>query len=191
LVFIAGSMGPAGQLMKPYGPLEQDVVFESFAAQAQALDDAGVDLLVIETQFDINEAALAVQAVRSVSSLPLVCSFSYDRGTRTMMGVTPTQMAAGIGAMDVDMLGVNCGSSLDENLLALIELKKATGLPLWFKPNAGKPELGKDGTTHYHLDPQVMGDHAAKWIDAGAQVIGGCCGTTPAHLERISNNVKL
>ena len=92
-VLIAGSIGPSGQMLKPLGPLEVDEAIASFAEQAKALEDGGVDFLVIETQFDIAEATAAIQGAQSVTNLPIVCSFSYDRGVRTMMGVKPSQMA--------------------------------------------------------------------------------------------------
>jgi 5-methyltetrahydrofolate--homocysteine methyltransferase len=189
-VFVAGSIGPSGKLLKPYGPLEETDVYESFAAQIKALSEAGVDLLVIETQFDLREASIAVEAAKSVSDLPLVCSFSYDRGNRTMMGVRPAQMASEIEPLGVDMLGVNCGRSLEENLEALKELYAATDLPLWYKPNAGLPELDPDGNTIYNLTPQEMGSRVGSAIDFGAQVIGGCCGTSPSHLAQIAKSVK-
>ena len=104
----------------PWGTLGEEEAEENFREQARILCESGVDLIVIETQFDLNEAKAAVRGVRSVDAqIPLVCSFSYDRGTRTMMGVRPEDMAEAIGAMDVDVLGINCGRSLDENLQAL------------------------------------------------------------------------
>jgi 5-methyltetrahydrofolate--homocysteine methyltransferase len=189
-VFVAGSMGPAGKLLKPYGPLDEDDVFNSYSAQAKALNDAGADVLVIETQFDLREAILAINAIKEVSGLPIVCSFSYDRGNRTMMGVRPAQVASEIGPLGVDMLGVNCGRSLEENLVALKELSSATELPLWFKPNAGSPELESDGTTSYKLTPNELGEYVESWIATGAKVIGGCCGTSPAHLMAIAKAGK-
>lgn len=187
--WVAGSLGPSGALLQPYGPLEEGQVYESYAAQAQALTEAGSDLLVIETQFDLKEAEIAVRAVRAVSPLPLVCSFSYDRGTRTMMGVRPAQMAAHFANLGVDLLGVNCGRSLEENLAALKELRQATHLPIWFKPNAGLPQLDAQGNAYYAFSPEDMGAQVPLWIEAGAQVVGGCCGTTPAHLEQIAKGV--
>ena len=190
VVYIGGSLGPAGGLLKPYGPLEPEMVFENYAEQAKSLQDSGVDFFVIETQFDLNEASQAVQAVRKVSSLPLVCSFSYDRGLRTMMGVKPAQMAETIGSLAVDMLGVNCGRSLKENLEALKQLREASKLPLWFKPNAGLPEVDSQGNSVYSISPQEMGTHLVESLAIGAQVIGGCCGTSPAHLSSIADSIK-
>ena len=113
---VAGSIGPTGHLLKPLGPLEEADAVAVFTAQAQALTAAGVDLLVIETQFDLGEARSAIKGVRSVSNLPLVVSFSYDRGTRTMMGVRPASMAAELADLGVDVLGINCGRSLEDNI---------------------------------------------------------------------------
>jgi 5-methyltetrahydrofolate--homocysteine methyltransferase len=145
---------------------------------------------VIETQFDINEATTAIQGAQSVSKLPIVCSFSYDRGTRTMMGVKPAQMAKAIAPLGVAVLGINCGRSLDENLAALQELRKNTDLPIWFKPNAGMPELDEDNNPTYSVNPEQMGAHVPQWIAAGAQIIGGCCGNSPEHIRAIARTVN-
>ncbi len=190
-VYVAGSIGPCGKLLKPYGPMEAGEVYTSFLAQVQALADAGVDILVVETQFDIQEAALALKAAQAAAAqIPLVCSFSYDRGVRSMMGVSPAKMAAQLCDLGPDLLGINCGRSLEDNLNALQELRKATDLPLWFKPNAGLPKVDKQGSTYYDLSPQEMGALALQWVAQGAAVIGGCCGTSPDHLAAIAAAVK-
>jgi 5-methyltetrahydrofolate--homocysteine methyltransferase len=203
---VAGSIGPTGQLLKPYGPLEEADAVAAFAAQAGWLAEAGVDFLVVETQFDLGEAKAAIQGVRSVTDLPVVCSFSYDRGVRTMMGVKPAQAGHALAELGVDMVGINCGRSLEENLANLKELKAAVtserapgvtpeatpevSLPVWFKPNAGLPRLDEHGDPTYDVTPEVMGQLAAQWVAAGAQVVGGCCGTSPAHLRQIALAVK-
>lgn len=189
-VLVAGSIGPTGHLLKPLGPLDEDEAIAVFAAQAEALSQADVDLLVIETQFDLGEARAAVRGARSVSTLPLVVSFSYDRGTRTMMGVRPSVMAAEMDGLGVDVLGINCGRSLEDNLKALGELRSATTLPVWFKPNAGLPVLDEDAIPTYTITPERMGSEAIGWLAAGANVVGGCCGTSPAHLAAIARAVK-
>ena len=187
---VAGSIGPTGQLLKPLGPLEESQAEAAFAEQARALVEAGVDLIVVETQFDLTEASAALRAVRSVSAeIPLVCSFSFDRGKRTMMGVKPSQVAETLPALGAQVLGINCGRSLDENLEALRQLRAATDLPLWFKPNAGLPEVDAEGNPIYRLSPAEMGAQAALWLQAGAQVVGGCCGTSPAHLQSVAQAV--
>lgn len=186
---VAGSLGPIGQLIKPLGPLEEADAERAYAALGRALGDAGVDLLLVETQFDLTEASAAVRGVRASSTLPLVGSFSFDRGTRSMMGVKPAQAAAALESLGVDVVGINCGRSLEENLQALTELRAATSMPVWFKPNAGLPHL-VDGQAAYDVTPEAMGAEAPKWVAAGAQMVGGCCGTTPAHLAAIAAAVK-
>jgi 5-methyltetrahydrofolate--homocysteine methyltransferase len=188
-VLVAASMGPTGQLLKPFGPLEESDAEQAFAEQAKLLAEAGADLLVVETQFDLTEAKAALRGARaSGGGLPVVCSFSYDRGTRTMMGVRPAQMAAELEAL-ADVLGINCGRSLDDNLKALQELRKATSRPLWFKPNAGLPRVDALGNSSYDVTPDMMGARAPEWLAAGAQVVGGCCGTSPEHLAAIARAV--
>ncbi len=190
-VLVAGSIGPTGQMLAPLGTLTVEDAEADFAAQAQILCESGVDLLVIETQFDLNEASAAVRAVRSVDGeIPLVCSFSYDRGTRTMMGVDPAAMAETIGALGVDVLGINCGRSLGENAQALAQLRRATDKPIWFKPNAGLPEMDEDGKPAYSVTPKEMGAMAPDWAAAGAQLVGGCCGTSPEHLAEIARAIR-
>lgn len=187
---IAGSMGPLGQMLKPLGLLEIEDAKKIYAEQAQVLSKAGVDLLLIETQFDINEATAAIQGAQSVSDLPIVCSFSYDRGVKTMMGTSPTKMAEAFNGMNLTALGINCGKSLEDNLTCLQELKQATDLPIWFKPNAGLPNVDEAGNAVYSTTPEDMGNKVADWTAAGAAVIGGCCGTSPAHLAAMAEEVN-
>ncbi len=188
--YIAGSMGPVGQLIKPYGTLELSEVQEAYAGQARSLTEAGVDLLVIETQFDMSEVKAAIQGVRSVSELPLVVSLSYDRGRKTMMGISPSQAGKELQDLPVDVVGINCGRSLDENLQNLVELKQVTSKPIWFKPNAGLPHIDATGKTSYETTPEMMGAQVPAWLESGAQVIGGCCGTSPEHLQKLSQHIR-
>ncbi len=150
-----------------------------------------MDLLVIETQFDLNEAQAAVRAVRSLDTqIALVCSFSYDRGVRTMMGVKPFQMAEIFNELAVDALGINCGKSLEDNLTVMKTLKENTSKPIWFKPNAGLPTSNLNGSTSYDVTPEMMGALVPAWVEAGARLVGGCCGTSPEHLAAIASIVK-
>lgn len=185
-VFVAGSMGPTGQMIEPYGTLTADTAEAAFAEQANWLAESGVDLIVVETQFDLGEALAAVRGVRSVTSLPLVCSFSYDRGTKTMMGLSPSKAAQALIDSGIDLIGINCGRSLGDNLKALQELRDVTSLPVWFKPNAGLPVVNEQGASVYQTTPQQMAENIAAWVAAGGQVIGGCCGTSPEHLAAIA-----
>lgn len=185
-VLVAGSLGPTGQLLEPLGPLAEADCVAAYAEQARALAEAGADLLVIETQFDMGEATAAIKAARATTTLPLVCSFSYDMGTRTMMGLQPDKVAAEITDLGVDVVGVNCGKSLEDNLENLRLARAATRLPVWMKPNAGLPRMTTGDHAQYDVTPEQMGEAAALWVAAGANVIGGCCGTSPAHLAEIA-----
>lgn len=185
-VLVGGSIGPLGEMLAPYGTLTETDAEAIFAEQACLLSEAGVDLLVIETQFDLNEAKAALRGAHSVTDLPLVCSFSYDRGTRTMMGVKPAQVGKEMADAGIVAVGINCGRSLEDNLKALQELRQATDLPVWFKPNAGLPGTDTDGNLFYSVTPEMMGAQVAHWIDAGARLVGGCCGTSPGHLKAIA-----
>ena len=189
-VLIAGSMGPLGQLLQPLGLLSKEEAYQAYYSLANLLAKAGADILLVETQFDINEASIGVKAASAASDLPVICSFSFDRGTRTMMGVNPANFAQEIGALDVQALGINCGKSIEQNLEVLSEIKINTELPIWFKPNAGLPVVDSSGKTIYPASPEVMADMAIKANQLGANIIGGCCGTTPEHIEAISEAIK-
>jgi 5-methyltetrahydrofolate--homocysteine methyltransferase len=189
-VLVGGSMGPLGEMLQPYGMLSEEDAEKAYAEQARVLAEAGVDLLVIETQFDLNEAKAALRGAQSVTDLPLVVSFSYDRGTRSMMGVKPAQVGRELAESGVAALGINCGRSLDDNLKVLQELREATGLPIWFKPNAGLPHNDAEGKTQYDVTPEMMAAQVPLWIAAGAQLVGGCCGTSPEHLQAIAEAAR-
>jgi 5-methyltetrahydrofolate--homocysteine methyltransferase len=187
---VAGSLGPLGEMLQPFGPLAEADAEAAYAEQARVLSEAGVDLLVIETQFDLNEAKAAIRGARSVSDLPIVCSFSYDRGTRSMMGVKPSQVAHELAECGVSALGINCGRSLEDNVKALAELRASTELPVWFKPNAGMPRTTESNELIYDVTPEMMGAQVQAWAQAGARLVGGCCGTSPEHLAAIAGAVK-
>jgi 5-methyltetrahydrofolate--homocysteine methyltransferase len=182
-------MGPLGHMLKPNGLLEVDEAEEHYRAQAAILADSGADLIVIETQFDIQEASAAVRGASAATDIALVCFFSYDRGARTMMGVKPKDTADALNESGICALGINCGKSLGDNFNVLRELAQATDLPIWFKPNAGLPKVSATGATEYDIDLQAMAAGVSDWMAAGARVIGGCCGTTPAHLKSIADQV--
>ncbi len=189
-VMVAGSMGPTGLLMEPFGELTHDDVANAYAEQAAALTEGGADLLVLETFFALEEATAAIEGVQRASKLPLVVSFSFDQGTRTMMGLTPTQVAKTMAPLGVAALGANCGRSLDEMIQVVQEYVAAnTGLPLWIKPNAGLPRMDGDISV-YDTTPETMGEYAKKFVVAGAKMVGGCCGSSPAHVAAIATAVK-
>ena len=189
-ILVAGSIGPTGQLMKPYGPLTSDEVVAAFTEQVRGLVAGGVDLLVIESMFALEEADAAFKAARAITDLPIVVSFSYDRGTRTMMGVKPAQMIKHYKAIGATLVGGNCGTSLENMELVAGEYAGAEpGFPLWIKPNADLPRMVEDATV-YDVLPDQMGEFALKYKALGARVVGGCCGNTPEHIAAIARVVN-
>lgn len=188
---VGGSLGPTGLLIKPYGPASLEDVFSSFEEQAKFLIEAGVDLLVIETQFALEEAKAAFESARRISDLPIVVSFSYDRGVRTMMGVKPSQVISTFYKDTSTIIGANCGTTLD-NMEKIIQ-EYHTAIPnahFWAKPNAGLPELDADNQAVYKVTPTEMGEYAKRFIISGARIVGGCCGSTPDHIAGIVEAVK-
>ena len=189
---VAGSMGPLGTLIKPYGPLEYDEVKATFAEQAKALSDGGVDLLLIETMFSMEETTAAFEGAKSVTDSPIVVSFSSDRGTRTMMGVKPKDVMKKYTEMGVTLVGANCGSTL-EKMEEVVKEYAATmpNFPLWVKPNAGVPHMDIETEQGvYDMGPEDMAKYSKKYVELGAKVVGGCCGNTPEHIAAIVKAVK-
>jgi 5-methyltetrahydrofolate--homocysteine methyltransferase len=191
-VLVAGSLGPVGVLIKPYGPLEAEEVKATFAEQAKALAEGGVDLLLIETMFAFEETTAAFEGARSVTDLPIVVSFSYDRGTRSMMGVKPKDVIKKYSEMGAALVGANCGTTL-ANMEAVVTEYAATvpGFPLWVKPNAGVPRMDIETEQGvYDMGPDDMAAFSRKYVELGARVVGGCCGNTPEHIAAIVKAVK-
>jgi len=191
-VLVAGSMGPTGALMKPFGPMNPEDALATYAEQAKALAEGGVDLLLIETMFAFDEADAAFQGARSATDLPIVASFSYDRGMATMMGVKPKKVVGKYQEMGAALVGANCGTTL-ENMEKIIAeyAETAPGVALWAKPNAGLPRMDVDtNIAVYDVTPGQMGEFARKYIALGARVVGGCCGSTPEHVAGIVKAMK-
>jgi len=186
---VAGSMGPTGHLFEPLGPLTRGECVENYADQAAALTEGGADLLVLETFFALDEGLAAIEGTKRVSDLPLVVSFSFDQGTRTMMGLSPTEMVEAVGPLGVAAIGANCGKSLGEADTVVAELVAVAGdAPVWAKPNAGVPKIVGDAVV-YEADPEMLAAHARRSAAQGARVVGGCCGSTPEHVAAIARAV--
>lgn len=191
-VLVAGSIGPTGSLMQPFGPASPDEINSTYLSQVEALVKGGVDLLVIETMFSMEEATSAFSAARQVTDLPIVVSFSYDRGTRTMMGVKPTQVMEYFSDSGATVVGANCGTTL-ENMEKIIQeyVSVRPGFPLWAKPNAGLPHVDENKHAVYDISPEQMGEAATRFIEHGARIVGGCCGSTPEHVAGIVSAVRM
>ncbi|MFP4395356.1 MAG: homocysteine S-methyltransferase family protein [Anaerolineales bacterium] len=192
MVFVVGDIGPTGQMLAPLGALSYDDAAAAFAAQADALMAGGVDALLIETMSDLNEVKAAIAGARQVAEdVPLLATMSFDTKGRTMMGVKPEQAATTLAALPVDVIGANCGRTLDETLTAIRKMRAA--LPdaiLMAKPNAGLPRT-EGGDLIYDVTPAVMAEYARRFVaEAGVKIFGGCCGSTAEHIRAVAAALK-
>ncbi|MEM6467609.1 MAG: betaine--homocysteine S-methyltransferase [Pseudomonadota bacterium] len=183
-IVVAGSVGPTGELLEPVGNLTHEDAVTLFRDQAEALMEGGADVLWVETISAPEELFAAAEAIASVGA-PWCCTMSFDTAGRTMMGVTSRQMVELVDQIPNKPLafGANCGVGASD-LLRTVQGFSAAGpsLPIIAKGNAGIPKF-VDGHVHYDGTPELMGDYAVMARDSGARIIGGCCGTTPAHLK--------
>ena len=190
-VVVAGSIGPSGEILQPIGALSFAEARAGFAGQAAGLVAGGVDVLWIETMSDLNEVRAAVEGVRSVTSLPIVTTMTFDTNGRTMMGVTPVQALAALRPLEPLALGGNCGNgpaeieAVVQAMYAADQTSGARATPLVAKSNAGIPEY-VNGELRYNGTPEVMACHAVRVRDLGASIIGACCGSTPAHIQAMA-----
>ena len=188
LVF--ASIGPTGKLLLS-GDVTPEEVYAAFLEQAQALADAGADALVVESMGDIAEAKLAVAAAKSTHR-PVVGCMVYDSGAhrdRTMMGTTPESDAAALADAGADVIGINCGRGIADFPALCRRMRAVTDLPLWMKANAGLPEL-VDGKAFYRTTPTDFAAFMPALVDAGAQFVGGCCGSSPDFIRETFETLR-
>jgi len=186
-VGVLGSIGPCGEFLVPLGLISEEDMTEAFARQIRAFVKGGSDVVLVETMTDLGEIGCAVRAAKENSDLPIIVSMTYDKGLKgyaTMMGVTPPAAVEALTAMGVDVIGSNCGAGMDNIIEIAGLIRPETDKPLWFKPNAGLPELVK-GETVYRETPEEFAAKAPLLIAAGANIVGGCCGTTPDHIRAL------
>ncbi len=191
LVF--ASVGPTGGMMEPLGDLIESDVVAAFAEQAKGLVAGGVDGFCIESFSDLAEAKAALAGIRSVSKRPVVVSLTFSKGARgyaTMMGVTPEQAAREIEAAGADAVGANCGIGSAQGVEIAKLMQTATKLPLWVKPNAGLPQL-VNGKTVFPETPEEFVKNALLIAKLGVKFVGGCCGTTPAHIRLLASSLSV
>ncbi len=188
--YVLGSMGPTGEFLQPLGLATEEQFHDAFAEQARALAEGGADAVIVETMTAIEEASVAVRAAKASTALVVIASFTFDPqatgGYATMMGVRPAQAAEAMFAAGADVVGSNCGTGPDHMIRIVAEMNSvAGGKPLMAMPNAGMPEL--EGTeTVFRQRPEEMAARVGPLVEAGARIIGGCCGTTPAHIAAMA-----
>jgi len=191
---VLGSIGPTGDFMEPYGNETEAAFYAAFKEQAEALAEGGADMAIIETMSSIEEAAIAVRAVRENTPLIVVASFTFNplpnHAYRTMMGVTPARMADEMLSAGAHILGANCGTGMVDMIEIIRQLRLAAPLtPLMAMANAGMPVI-EAGCTVFKETPAAMAALAPGLVEAGASIIGGCCGTGPAHIAALRQALK-
>jgi 5-methyltetrahydrofolate--homocysteine methyltransferase len=188
--YVLGDISSTGQLLKPYGDYEEKCFYDAFREQAGILAEAGVDGFIIETIFDVREAICALRACKDNFSLPVIVSIAFAtdvNGGRTIMGNTASQCAEKLTDAGADVIGANCGDIDPARMAVVISLLcSATKLPVLAQPNAGKPRL-HEGATVFDMTPESFAGGIIDCISAGAQLVGGCCGTTPDHIKAVAD----
>jgi len=190
--YISGSCGPSGELLTPYGSIEEATMSNNFTDQISVLIDAGVDLVCVETMTDLREASLAVRAAKSLSpSLPVMATLTFDRipkGYYTIMGVGIEQAVEGLSAAGADIIGSNCGHGIDTMIDIARQIRNISQKPILIQSNAGLPDQANNEVV-YPESPTYFAEKSIELIESGVSIIGGCCGTTPEHVAAVRKAV--
>lgn len=191
--YVSASVGPCGSLLRPFGDADPAEVASGYEQQIGVLAEAGADLICVETMTDIAEAEIAVRAARTIApAAPVIATMTFDltpRGPFTVMGVSVAVAAARLEAAGASVVGANCGNGVDAMLEVAHAFRSATALPIAVRPNAGLPQR-RDGKLVYLETPDRFAGAAVRLLEDGVSVVGGCCGTTPAHIEALARLSK-
>jgi 5-methyltetrahydrofolate--homocysteine methyltransferase len=192
--FVAASVGPTGHIVEDEGgDVTAEALYNAFKEQAVALAEGGADALCIETMSSLTEAIQAIKAARESTTLPVICTFTFESGARgfhTMMGLRPDTAASEAAAAGAHVVGANCGNGI-ANMIEITKQMRASapGVPILIHANAGAPVM-EDGKTVFRETPDYMASRVRELIDAGASIIGGCCGTTPDHIAAMAKAAR-
>lgn len=187
--YVAGDMTMTGKQLFPLGDLMFEELVDVYKEQARILDDEGVDLFVVETMMSLQESRAAVIAIREVSDLPIMVSLTYNEDGRTLFGTTPEVAVVVLQSLGADVIGVNCSTGPAEMAPLVAKMAEYATIPILAKPNNGFPEL-IDGKTIYRTTPEEFAQAGVSLVEAGAAIVGGCCGTTPEHIRALAGLVK-
>ncbi len=186
---VAGDMTMTGKQLFPLGDLMFDELVEVYREQAAILADAGVDLLVVETMMSLQECRAAVLAIHEVCDLPVMVTLTYNEDGRTLFGTPPEAAVTVLQSLGVDVIGINCSTGPMEMVAPVAKMAEYATVPILAKPNAGLPELDGKNTV-YRMTPEEFASAGAALVQAGASIVGGCCGTTPEHIRALNDAVK-
>ncbi len=186
---VAGDLTMTGKQLAPIGDLPFETLIGVYKEQAAVLADAGVDLFVVETMMSLQETRAALIAIREVCDLPVMASLTYESDGRTLYGTDAKTAMVVLQSLGADAVGLNCSTGPAEMISAVEQMREVANIPVLAKPNAGLPEL-EDGRTVYRMTPEEFAAAGAKLVEAGASIVGGCCGTTPAHIKALADAVE-
>ena len=191
--YVLGSVGPTGQILM-MGEVTPEEIYESFKIQVIALENGGADAIIIETMTDLDEARLAVRAAKENTDCEVICTMTFEKTLngdfRSMMGVSPTEMVNELLPEGVDIIGANCGNGIEGMIQIVKEIRMAdAGIPVLVHANAGMPYFD-EGRTSFPETPEQTAGFVQEIINAGVNIIGGCCGTTPEHIRQIARVVR-
>ena len=186
---VAGDLTMTGKQLAPIGDLPFETLVEVYKEQARVLADAGVDLFVVETMMSLQETRAALIAIREVCDLPVMASLTYESDGRTLYGTDAKTAMVVLQSLGADAVGLNCSTGPMEMVPAVEQMREVATIPVLAKPNAGLPQL-EDGVTVYRMTPEEFATAGTALVEAGASIVGGCCGTTPAHIKALADAVK-
>jgi 5-methyltetrahydrofolate--homocysteine methyltransferase len=191
--FVMSSIGPTGKFLM-MGDVSEEDLYESFTEQVIGFSKGGADAVCIETFYALDEAEQAIKAIKTNSDLEVICTFTFDKNPdgsyKTLMGISPQKMAESLIVYGADVIGANCGLGFEAMVPIIENIREVSKqIPILIQANAGLPEI-KEGRLNYSETPEVIKDIIPRIIDAGANIVGGCCGTTPEHIKVISEIVS-
>jgi len=186
-ILVAGDVSPTGAMMEPMGDLTYERAFEVYQEQARYLLEAGVDLIAVETMYRIEETMAAIDAIRSVCALPILCTVTVDADGSLFTGGDATEAAVSFEASGADAVGVNCSVGPDQLISVIRNIHENVSIPVIAKPNAGMPLIDDKGNAIYSMGAVKFARNMKALVDAGASIIGGCCGTTPEYIREVAH----
>lgn len=187
--FVAASIGPTGEILEPCGDLSIEEAYQGYQDQIKAMSFFGLDMVVLETFYNLDEIKIALRAVKENSDLPVFASMTFDESLKTIYGISPEKAVKELFKEEADGVGANCGSGPKLLYQILTKMRMITDAPLLVEPNAGVPYL-ENNKVIYPASPQEMAEYAEKFAILKVNIIGGCCGTTPEHIKAIAEKIK-
>ena len=187
---VAGDITTTGKPLEPVGPMSYQALFDVYREQIEALAEAGVDLLVAETMMAIDETVCAVEAAMSVCDLPIMCSLTMEADGHLLLGGSAVEAVETLQALGACAVGLNCSVGPDQLEAVVRAMKAVAQVPVIAKPNAGVPVMDAHGTAHYSMSPEDFARSMVPLVDAGAGIVGGCCGTNPEYIRALRDAIR-